>query len=118
MPYSFFARSLLYMAIEREIRHQALQLGILLMELPQFVQFTQAKPRTLAIPHIKYLLLMPICRHTSTTVVPPLLHAGRPESVHQYAHVIVPPSVPQAPAGLLFWFWVTGSLGTNKGLDT
>jgi len=35
------------MAIEREIRHQAFQLGILLTELPQFAQFTEAQPRLL-----------------------------------------------------------------------
>jgi hypothetical protein len=44
------------MAIEREIRHQAFQLGILLTELPQFAQFTEAQPRILALPHVKRLL--------------------------------------------------------------
>lgn len=41
-----FSHDLLqHMAIEREIRHQAFQLGILLTELPQFAQFTEAQPR-------------------------------------------------------------------------
>jgi hypothetical protein len=44
------------MAIEREIRHQAFQLGILLTDLPQFAPFTEAQPRILALPHVKGLL--------------------------------------------------------------
>jgi hypothetical protein len=52
-----FSHDLLqHRAIEREIRHQAFQLGILLTELPQFAQFTEAQPRILALPHVKRLL--------------------------------------------------------------
>lgn len=52
-----FSRDFLqHLAIEREIRHQAFQLGILLTELPQFSQFTEAQPRILALPHVKRLL--------------------------------------------------------------
>ena len=40
-----FSHDLLqHMVIEQEIRHQAFQLGILITELPQFAQFTEASP--------------------------------------------------------------------------
>ena len=44
------------LAIEREIRHHAFQLGLLLTELPELPQFTEAQPRLRARPHVTRLL--------------------------------------------------------------
>ncbi len=77
-----FSHDLLqHMAIEREIRHQAFQLGILLTELPQFAQFTEAQPRILALPRVKRLLADAGPPTRPPRSCHPLLPAARPESV-------------------------------------
>jgi hypothetical protein len=117
------------MAIEREIRHQAFQLGTLLTELPQFAPFTEAQPHILALPHVKRLLAdVPNCRHTSTTVVPPSAsrRAARIcSSVCPRRRVILLGQEDHVAGRFLklslayfLWFWVTGSFGTNKWLDS
>jgi len=58
-----------HMVIEREIRHQAFQLGILITELPQFAQFTEAQPRILALLQVKRLL--------ANADLPAHVHPGR-----------------------------------------
>ncbi len=48
-----------HVPIERQIGHEAFQLGILLTELPQFAQFAEAEPRILPLPHVERLLADP-----------------------------------------------------------
>jgi len=48
-----------HVAIERQIRHELLQLAVLLAQLPQLSQFTQTYPAVLSLPGVKCLLANP-----------------------------------------------------------
>ena len=57
-------------SVQAQVRHQSLQLRVLVPQLTELPQFAQSKTGILLLPQIERLLAMPCWRQTSTTLSP------------------------------------------------
>src|ERR1700704_1693585 len=78
----FFCDDLLKdVPVQAQIRHQALQLRVLIAQLPQLAQLLQSQPRILLLPQVKRLLADPMLAADLDYRVPRLRLPQHPQNL-------------------------------------